>query len=423
MKKTLILFCAILMIAYSNAKAQLVMEVDSSLVYINGEGTFINVGKGEGTKFNFLTAIQPGIQSNRLNSESTLTNSNRMSLNLVRLSITATTFKNKVSLGLLTDFTGDSPLLEGWIGFAMNKNIKFILGQRQTNTNNRLAMADERYAQVMGQSIAGKSNDGIIYGGLMQNFVGSTREGGVFLETNFNLNKMRIYPSLSVTTGEGQNFFSSQTNEGFKYGGRLDILPFGDFIKNNSFIAHDIYREPKPKVALGVAASYNSKASSPIGSDNSIITNIYNKTGTADFANYRKLVADFVFKSKGFALVGEYIVSSVTGKDLYTNSASTNKLTEQEASSYYNLGSGINLQTSYIFKNGWAIDTRYANVIPEFDTTNSIVHKQTWLTFGVNKFIKNNAVKVGFNTSFIDDSTPTITTKKWINNFAIQILL
>jgi hypothetical protein len=411
------------MIAYSNAKAQLVMEVDSSLVYINGEGTFINVGKGEGTKFNFLTAIQPGIQSNRLNSESTLTNSNRMSLNLVRLSITATTFKNKVSLGILTDFTGDSPLLEGWIGFAMNKNIKFILGQRQTNTNNRLAMADERYAQVMGQSIAGKSNDGIIYGGLMQNFVGSTREGGVFLETNFNLNKMRIYPSLSVTTGEGQNFFSSQTNEGFKYGGRLDILPFGDFIKNNSFIAHDIYREPKPKVALGVAASYNSKASSPIGSDNSIITNIYNKTGTADFANYRKLVADFVFKSKGFALVGEYIVSSVTGKDLYTNSASTNKLTEQEASSYYNLGSGINLQTSYIFKNGWAIDTRYANVIPEFDTTNSIVHKQTWLTFGVNKFIKNNAVKVGFNTSFIDDSTPTITTKKWINNFAIQILL
>jgi hypothetical protein len=411
------------MIAYSNAKAQLVMEVDSSLVYINGEGTFINVGKGEGTKFNFLTAIQPGIQSNRLNSESTLTNSNRMSLNLVRLSITATTFKNKVSLGLLTDFTGDSPLLEGWIGFAMNKNIKFILGQRQTNTNNRLAMADERYAQVMGQSIAGKSNDGIIYGGLMQNFVGSTREGGVFLETNFNLNKMRIYPSLSVTTGEGQNFFSSQTNEGFKYGGRLDILPFGDFIKNNSFIAHDIYREPKPKVALGVAASYNSKASSPIGSDNSIITNIYNKKGTADFANYRKLVADFVFKSKGFALVGEYIVSSVTGKDLYTNSASTNKLTEQEASSYYNLGSGINLQTSYIFKNGWAIDTRYANVIPEFDTTNSIVHKQTWLTFGVNKFIKNNAVKVGFTTSFIDDSTPTITTKKWINNFAIQILL
>lgn len=137
MKKTLILFCAILMIAYSNAKAQLVMEVDSSLVYINGEGTFINVGKGEGTKFNFLTAIQPGIQSNRLNSESTLTNSNRMSLNLVRLSITATTFKNKVSLGLLTDFTGDSPLLEGWIGFAMNKNIKFILGQRQTNTKNK----------------------------------------------------------------------------------------------------------------------------------------------------------------------------------------------------------------------------------------------------------------------------------------------
>jgi hypothetical protein len=423
MKKPLILFCAILMIAYSNVKAQLVMEVDSSLVYINGEGTFINVGKGEGTKFNFLTAIQPGIQYNRLNSNSTLTNSNRMSLNLVRLSINATTLKNKVSIGILTDFTGDSPLLEGWVGFAMNKNIKLVLGQKQTNTNNRLAMADERYAQVMGQSTAGKSNDGVIYGGLMQNFVGSTREGGMFLETNFSINKMRVYPSFSVTTGEGQNFFSEQTNKGFKYGGRLDILPFGDFIKNNSFIAHDIYREPKPKVALGVAASYNAKASSPIGSDNAIITSIYNKTGTADFANYRKLVADFVFKSNGFALVGEYIVTNVTGKDLYTNKTATNKLTEQEASSYYNLGSGYNLQTSYIFKNGWTIDARYAKITPEFDAPNSKVHKQTWSSFGINKFIKNNAVKVGLNTNFIEDRTTIVTTKKWINNFAVQILL
>jgi hypothetical protein len=419
MKKLLLLFCTALLLINSSIQAQLA-QTDSSILYVTGEGLFINLGKGEGTKINVLSTVQPGVQYNRFDSANNATNSNRLSLNLVRLSLTATTFKNKVSVGIVTDFTGQSPILEGWVGYAISKHAKLVLGQKQTHTNNRLAMADERYAQVMSQSIAGKSNDGIIYGGLMQNFVGSSREGGLFIETNFNINKMKVYPSASITTGEGQNFFNPQTNLGFKYGGRLDILPMGDFIKNNAFIAHDIYRERKPKLAIGIAASYNVKASSPIGSDNAVIAGIYNKAGTADFANYRKLVADFIFKSNGFALVGEYVNGTVSGTDLYTNTAATNKLTEQVASAYYNLGSAFNVQSSYVFTSGWAVDGRYAQVTPEYNIAGSTVHKQTWLTFGI---IKNNAVKVGINTSFIDDSTPTVTTKRWVNNFAIQILL
>ncbi len=422
MKKILLHLCTVFLLLNSSVKAQL-SQTDSSFLYVTGEGTFINLGKGEGTKINLLTTIQPGLQFNRFDSSTIRTNSNRLSLNLVRVSLTATTFKNKVSVGIVTDFTGQSPILEGWIGYAFSKHAKLILGQKQTHTNNRLAMADERYAQVMSQSIAGKSNDGIIYGGLMQNFVGSTREGGLFLETNFNIDKMKVYPSLSITTGEGQNFFTPQTNLGFKYGGRLDILPLGDFIKNNAFIAHDLYRERKPKLAIGFAASYNVKASSPIGSDNASIAGIYNKAGVADFANYRKFVADFILKSNGFALVGEYVNGTISGTDLYTNTAATNKFTEQVASAYYNLGSAFNVQSSYVFASGWAVDGRYAVVTPEFYVAGSTVHKQNWLTFGINKFIKNNAVKIGINTSFLDDSTPTITTKKWVNNLAIQILL
>lgn len=422
MKKLLSFLCLYLLLVNSNVMGQFI-QADSSLVHVNGEGTFITLGKGEGTKINLLTTVQPGLQVNKLDSASKTFNSSRMSLNLIRMSLTATTFKNKVTMGIVTDFTGNSPILEGWIGYALTKNMKFTMGQRQTNTNNRLAMADERYAQVMSQSIAGKSTDGIIYGGLMQNFVGATREGGLFLETNFNINKMRIYPSLSITTGEGQNFFSTQTNLGFKYGGRIDILPLGDFIKNNAFIAHDIYREPTAKFALGAAASYNTKASSPTGTDNPTITNIYNKAGQAALADYRKLVADFVFKSNGFSIVGEYTATSVVGTDLYTNTLATDKLTSEIASSFYNLGSAFNIQTSYVFKNGFAIDTRYAKVTPEFNTITSKVHNQNWLTFGLNKFIYSNALRVGLNTSFIEDSTPTLTKNTWVNSFAVQILL
>ena len=416
-------FCFAVSLIGNNVKAQLV-QPDSTLTYVNGEGTFIRLGKGEGTLINLLATLQSGAQFGRLDSLSKKTNNSRMSINLARISLMATNARHKVSAGLVTDFTGTSPILEGWIGFDVNKRVKLVLGQKQTHTNNRLAMADERYAQTMAQSLAGKSNDGILYGGLMQNFVGATREGGLFLETNFSINKMRIYPSLSVTTGEGQNFFSSQpTQQGFKYGGRLDVMPLGDFIKNNAFIGHDLYREAKPKLAIGVAASINQKASSPMGSETGLITGIFDQTGVAALADYRKLVADFAFKSNGFALIGEYVVTTITGKDLFTNVAATSQFTPEVGSAFYNLGSAYNIQSSYVFKSGWAVDGRYAIIKPEFDVAGSRVVDQKWATFGINKFLKNNALRIGINANYIEMDTPAAKTKKWLGNFAVQILL
>ncbi len=426
MKKKIFFYSCALFLLINEIKAQNSesLETDSTLTYVNGEGLFLRLGKAEGTKFNLLTTVQSGLSFNQFDSAGKKTNSNRLSLNLVRVALNVSALKDQLTVGIVTDFTSTTPILEGWIGYSfMKRRAKLIVGQRQTHTNNRLAMADERYAQVMAQTLAGKSVDGNAIGGLMQNFVGATREGGVYLETNFKIKKWKIYPSASITTGEGQNFFTPQPNVGFKYGGRLDILPLGDFIKNNAFIAHDIYREPKPKLAIGVAASYNSKVSSPIGSDNGIITGIYDKSGKADFANYRKLVADFIYKHNGFALVGEYINGTVVGKELYTNVAGTNKLTTELAGNYYNIGSSINIQSSYVTKNGWAVDARYTQVTPEFNNETSLVHHQKWYTIGVNKYIKNNAIKIGVNSTIVDENTPTIQTKRWLSNIAIQILL
>lgn len=134
-------------------------------------------------------------------------------------------------------------------------------------------------------------------------------------------------------------------------------------------------------------------------------------------------MADFAFKTSGFALIGEYVVSTVTGKDLFTNVAATNQLTAEVASSYYNIGSAFNIQSSYVFKSGWAVDGRYAIVKPEFNIAGSKITDQKWASFGVNKFIKNNALRIGINTNYIENSSPTFSSKKWINNLAVQILL
>jgi hypothetical protein len=421
-KYTTILAISLLILSVRVSAQQ--APVDSTFTYVAGEGLNIKLGKADGAKFNISSVVQPGIQYARYDSLGLHSNASRMSLNLVRISLKGAAFKDQVSFGLMTDFTGISPILEGWIGInVFNKDTRIILGQKQTNTNNRLAMEDERYSQVMAQSIAGRSNDGIIYGGLMQNFVGSTREGGVFFDTKLNLGNFKIYPSASVTTGEGQNFFDNQPNLGFKYGGRIDIMPFGDFIKNGAYIAHDLYGESSPKLAIGGAASYNSQASSPIGSANAVITTVYNKSGVKDYADYRKIVGDFIFKYSSFSLVGEFINGSVAGKELYTNAIATNKLTPQAASALYNLGKAFNAQTSYVFKNKLAIDFRYTNVQPEFDVAGSLVHQQNWYTAGINQYFKYNAVRVGLNGTYIEDTTPLQKTNKWVGNFAVQIIL
>jgi len=161
-----------------------------------------------------------------------------------------------------------------------------------------------------------------------------------------------------------------------------------------------------------------------MGSESALISGIYNASGKADLADYRKIVVDFAFKNRGFALIGEYIKSTVTGKDLFTNAGATNQFTAEVASAYYNLGSALNIQSSYVFKTGWAVDGRYAIVKPEFDIAGSKVSNQKWATFGINKFIKNNALRIGINTNYIESDSPTtVSTKKWINNFAVQILL
>mgnify|MGYP000241604545 CR=1 FL=1 len=81
------------------------------------------------------------------------------------------------------------------------------------------------------------------------------------------------------------------------------------------------------------------------------------------------------------------------------------------------------VQNSYVFNNGWAVDGRYASVMPEFDVVNSNIRTQQWYTFGVNKFMKNNAAKIGLNINYMENVTPLITTKKIAANLAVQILL
>jgi hypothetical protein len=394
---------------------------DSSIYYVSGEGTYLNLGTKNKFQLNLNGILSPGFQIRSFNKGGSTTNENQMSLNLVRLSMNVSAFNDMLIAGVKGDFTGATPLLEAWLGFkSKNKRHKITFGERQSNTNNRLALEDEKYASVMAPTINGRSNDGSIYGGLMQNFVVTTREGGIFYETFFTVKNVKIYPSASITSGTGQTINSTKTDFGLKYGGRVDVMPLGDFIKNNAFISQDIYYEPEPKLGIGIAGSYAVKATVPVAGSINNPTNIYDQDGNVANLDYRKLTADFIFKYQGFAFVGEFTDASVYGKNLFTNTTATDRLTPELASAQYAVGSGLNLQTSYV-KSGWGAEFRYSLITPEFDVDKSIVQKQQWYTLGLNKYLVNYALKIGINATYIDQTGASGEKSTWISNLAIQL--
>jgi hypothetical protein len=396
--------------------------MDSSIIYTSGEGLYVNFGTKDKFQFNLNGILSPGLQFRPYKVNGEVTRENQMAINLARLGLNFSAFNGMMTAAVKADFTGTSPLLEAWVAYhSRNKRHSFTIGHRQAISNNRLALADEKYASFVGPTINGVSNDGSIYGGLMQNFVVSTREGGLFYETNFSLQQTRIYGAASVTTGQGQSINSTQSNLGLKYGARIDIMPMGDFIRNNAFISQDIYFEPIPRLGIGVAGSYTVKATTPVGGSSDNASGIYNQDGESANADYRKLVADLVFKYNGFAFVAEYTDASVYGKNLYSDAASTKQLTPEELSAKYSIGDAFNIQSSYVWKNGWALEGRYSLVTPEFDQSGSIVKKQKWYSGSINKYLMNYALKIGLNTTYMEETDATATKYTWISNLAIQL--
>ncbi len=395
---------------------------DSTIIYTAGEGLYVNFGTKNKFRFNLNGILSPGFQFRSFKEEGEVTKENQMSINLARLNMNFSAFNGLMTAALKADFTGTSPLLEAWVAYnSKNGHNRITFGQRQAISNNRLALEDEKFASFMGPTINGVSNDGTIYGGLMQNFVVTTREGGLFYQGNFSIQKIRVYGSASITTGQGQSINSTQTNLGLKYGGRIDVMPMGDFIKNNAFIAQDIYYEPKPKLGIGIAGSYTAKATTPVGASSENASGVYNQDGDPTNPDYRRAVADAIFKCRGFAFVAEYIDASIYGKNLYSDAASTKQHTPETLSAKYSTGNAFNVQTSYVWKNGWAIEGRYSSITPEFNTAESNVKKQNWYTAGFNKYLFNYALKAGINTTYIDENDLTASKNTWITNIAIQL--
>ena len=386
-----ILICTTLLIS-SFAHAQLANEKsENKATFELGNGLNIDFKNGD-YSFNLGGMIQPSIGSLKDSSAEAdyLMNSRRTYFH-----IGGKAKNEKVEFFIQTDFSLASPLLDAWVAFQPHKTTTITFGQMQTIANNREMQIMEDHLQFIDRSL------------LSSAYSNTGREFGLFVTSKLPVGAMAFVPQIAVTSGDGRSSFGADSRDvdlgGLKYAARLDFYPMGLFSTDNDKQIMDLMHEAKPKLAVGMAASYNDGASDYRGEGHGNLA-LYNLLGKAQLPDYRQVYSDIVFKYKGFSFLGEYAISTAKGlQGAYLNETASAQLIPTQISELLSLGSGYNTQLGYVTRSGYGFDVRYAAVTPEFNTNaNSIIKDQSAITLGLTKYVKQNSLKLHAAVTSID---------------------
>lgn len=320
--------------------------------------------------------------------------------------------QEKMTFFILADFVNTWALLEAWVGFDLaNEKLFIAAGQKLVNTNNRELNKHQNFFQFVQPSL------------VSTRFAGLGREFGLFLDGKFAVADVVLKPSIAITSGDGLNSFGSGTTDRFdyggaKFGGRVEILPLGEFSDGNDFLGSDLAFESAPRVSLGGSFTTNQGASHPVGEGHGYFL-FYSQiqpdgSFRTAYPNYQKIYADLIFKYSGFNLGLEYVNafgSEIKGLFTDTNASNQTPIYSGDIAKFLALGSGMNVQAGYLFKNLWALDVRYSSISPEFKNESaSVLTEQEAYTVGVSKFLKGQAMKVQVNADFLNSKQRVNTT-------------
>lgn len=327
--------------------------------------------------------------------------------------ISGRAIKEKVGFFIQTDFSLGQPLLDAYITYYPKENIEISFGQRQNIANNREMLLMEDHLQFADRSL------------LSSAFSQSGREFGFFIIPKLSLGHFSFVPQISITSGDGRNSFGENSRDldlgGFKYSARLDLLPFGFFTKDNDKQLADLAHESKPKIVLGIAASYNDGASNKTGEGHGDFF-LFNREFEDQLPDYRQLFGDILFKYKGFHFLGEYGISSATNLEgAFTDVIAQNSLVPTQISEFLALGSAFNSQIGYVSKKGLGVDLRYSRTEAEFkDNVSSIIKDNSAISLGLSKYVKQNSLKYTFAITQLE--TENVDSNLLKAEFMVQII-
>jgi phosphate-selective porin OprO/OprP len=249
--------------------------------------------------------------------------------------------------------------------YRPNKHFTFFIGQTKL-PGNRQRVVSSGDLQFADRSIVNST-------------LNIDRDFGIQAVYENNISDFTFLLKGAITSGEGRN--SLVSDAGLAYTGRIELLPFGKFTNKGDYFEGDLEREQKPKLALAGGYHYNENAWRTAGT---LGKDLY------EGRSLSSIIADVVFKYKGFALTAEYI-SRTTDNPITTNSSGSERVIYT--------GDGKLVQASYIFKNNYEIAARYAIVTPE----SSIRDRESQfenLTLGLTKYLNKHRLKLQGNVLY-----------------------
>jgi len=295
--------------------------------------------------------------------------------------------KYKIELGLsnrdisgASVFTSNAPryILDAVMKWNFYQNFELWFGQTKLPGNRERVISSANMQQVDRSLLNSRFN--------------IDRDIGFQLRHHFYISeKFLVREILSVAQGEGRNVTTGNLG-GHQYTGRVELLPFGKFKSKGDYKGSDLSRETTPKLAFAIGYDYNNNAVKTRSNQGSyMITDVgFHET------NITTLFIDFMYKHKGFSFMGEYANRDARNPFAINSDGS---LTGDEVQ----VGTGLNLQSGYLFKNNWEISGRYSNIKLNKIITGKNTENQ--YTLGVSKYIVGHSLKVQSDISYLDVDT------------------
>lgn len=305
--------------------------------------------------------------------------------------------------GSETDAEGVGAMLtDAWVAYHPfgNNKLSISMGQRSTPTDNRELQMSSTALQFTDRS-------------KLTSLFGTIREIGVYAAGTYKVGHTAyLRPSLAITDGDGP-ISAGKRYGGLKYGARLNYLPLGLFRLAGESRQSDLAYELKPKFVVGAAYSYNDGVSDRRGGREGGAILYQDANRMIDLPDLSKLTLDFMFKYRGFSLLGEYVktwghVPSTIAYRVRTDGTTSSDFTidgENNIENYIKnrmmLGSGYNIQAGYIIGKSVSFDMRYTHIMPDeysFINNDLYFNRSDYMDFCVTKYLtKSYAAKVQAN--------------------------
>ena len=239
------------------------------------------------------------------------------------------------------DISADNPdvqnnlvLRDAMLFFSPNKNLRFGFGQTKLPGNR------QRQTSSANLQFADRSNTNALFT--------LDRDKGIWIVYTFDIDKIIVSNTVAITSGEGR--IISDKSAGLCYSFRSEILPFGEFKNNGDYIESDLFFEDRFRLSLAASYSFNDDTRRVAGQLGQYLYN-------GEHTDLKYYGFDIAAKFRGWSFTGEIFRRSATNA-ISIDTANPSK------TSYVYTGTGLLVQTGYLFTDKDEIALRYGRTSP-----------------------------------------------------------